>query len=512
MNLSNYYKETKFIALLTGLVISLVYGPLIFATEYHADLEYIILTKGSMYNWSALDRFGLILVKKLTSLSWYNPFFEGFLFIITLMITVFFLSYLFRILMGQISPMVPYIATALFLIFPTFTEQFYFRFQCFEMLFAMLLLLISALMLHTFIKDKKIYSAFIAVILSVISFGIYQAMLNLMITFYLGMFTLMLFNEEKKTIIRGTITCPSHFLISAFLYKLVCMIVCKSDGYFSDKIFWDDYPFSTCYHFVKHYIRNVLLGEKYVYTLSFLIMIIVSLIAFVMLLIKIKAKALLNLVGIIGLMIAPFLLAILQGFEAEARTQLSLPLSIAFLWLFVMAVIDKFYKKAFNKIDLSIPFIALAFICLIMNIVPSERLIYSYKMQADFDEAIMHEIAMDLTNYNCKPDEDDALPVIILGQIPYSPNASCYEYNEENDLYILSSVFSLDKEVSPEYFFSTNRIIGAMNANGYKFKAPQESIFMNEAYANAASLPSFPNEGYILQTDNYVLVKLSDIN
>lgn len=510
MNLYKYFKETKLYTLFTGLIICLVYGPLVLSTGYHTDLEYIIADRGSMYNWSALDRFNLILLKKLTGLSWYNPFYEAFLFFITVFVLTFVMAWLISRLSVSIKPVAAYTASALFLIYPTFTEQYYFRFQCFEIAFGLFLLAVSGVCIHIFIKENKYWTIPVGIISAVLAFGIYQSMLNVMITFYIGMFTIMLFGEKAKTIGKGALVCTVHFISSCLLYKIICLIFCEKGGYFNDKIMWGNYPFSTCYHFVKHYIRNVLLGEKYVYTYVFAIVIVLSFVAFILLLIKEKAKALPKLAGLAGLIISPFILAILQGFEAEARTQLSLPLSIAFLWLFVYMVADKCIAS--KKFKLSWIATAIALVGIVINVIPCERLIYSYKMQADADRAYIDRLAIDLLAYDCKEGDVDALPVIIIGTLPYTPNSSCYEYNEENDLYILSSVFSLDAEVAPKYFFSTNRIIGAMNTAGYAIKAPVESAYMEEAYVLSEDMSCFPEDGYIRQTENYILVKLSDID
>lgn len=502
-----YFKDNKYYILIVTLLVSLVYGPLLFSTGYYTDLEYVINVKGSMYNWSLLDRFNLIWLKYLTGLKWFNPYYEAILFVVALFITVWLGAYLFTKLCNQIKSIAAFLGITLFLIFPTFTEQFYFQFQCFEMMVAILLLIISALFIHSSIINKKPLHTVFAIILSSLSFGIYQSMLNMIITIYLGMFLLMLFDIDNKTIGRGAITCTIHFISSAIIYKILCLIFCKGGGYFNDKIMWKQYPVSICYHFVKHYIRTVLLGEKYVYTFAFLISILLALACLILLFVNEKAKALFKCIGVIGLIISPFILSIIQGYDSEARTQLALPLATAFLWLFSFATISNLIKKKANLVSLALCIPAI--IMIVLNVIPCERLIYSRTILKQADRAYIHRISQDLSSFNCSIDGSNPLPVIIIGTLPTASNESCFVYNEENPLYILTSVFSLDADVEPKYFFSTNRILGAMNVNGYKYLMPNESTFMEEANYLSDNMPSFPTNGYIQETDNYILVKLN---
>ena len=193
-----FFKDNKYYILIVTLLISLVYGPLLFSTGYYTDLEYVINVKGSMYNWSLLDRFNLIWLKYLTGLKWFNPYYEAILFTVTSFITVWLGAYLFTRLCSKIKSIAAFIGITLFLLFPTFVEQFYFQFQCFEMMVAILLLILSALFIHSSIINKKPLIAIASIVLSVLSFGIYQSMLNMIITIYLGMFLLMLFEIYKR--------------------------------------------------------------------------------------------------------------------------------------------------------------------------------------------------------------------------------------------------------------------------------------------------------------------------
>lgn len=514
MSFKEFASKNKISLFFFSLFVSLVYLPLVFESGYYTDVEYIINNSNSFYNWSELGRFSLILIKQITGLSRFNPYLEAICFTVAIVILLIATAYLFSSLAKNTPGIVCFASAALFIVFPTFTEQFLFAFQSFEIVIGMLLIVISCILLSKEIRDLKYPLLIIAIILTTLSFGIYQSMQNNIITMYFGMFVLMLFTEEKKTIGRGAFLCTVHFISSFSLNKIICMLFCEEGSYFADKIMWKVFPFETCFHMVKHYIRTVLLAEKYMYTYSFLISICLALAALVFVLIRKKAKALLFIPGIAGIIISPFIIAIIQGFEPDARTQLALPLSIAFLFIFsYFAFFEKSSKEENpdNKIAkvFSIILITASFAMLFLNLSKTERLVYSRQIISKSDEANVLRIASDLKEFNCSASDSSSVPVIIIGTIPTAKNRICYEYNDENKDYILTSVFNLDANEEPKYFFSTNRILGYMEMLGYDYNKPSVSNYMEDAYAVSNDMPVFPSEGYIKETENFVVVNLS---
>lgn len=515
------FKQNALLCLIGSVISILAYAPLVFSKGYCADLEYMYQGNG-LYNWSELGRFNLILLKYIASFGKYKPILEGVLFSFT-MAALFVALFVFfvNIIKKENTSTVPAAFAALLcLVFPTFTEQYYFRFQCFEVAFALLLLILSNISLTDFIRTKKYPLAIISVILPALSFGTYQSMMNVAVTFYFGMFLVMLFNFDKGKIKFGAISCTLQFLLSLGLYKLITLIFCEKGSYIGNKVMWGQFPFSTCYHFIVHYIRVVLFGEKYVYTLSFLLCILLGFLAVILLFTKEKFKAVWSFAGFAGLCASPFIMAIIQGFEAEARTQLALPFAIGFLWFFSASVFSGIKEKSDkNSADSkkSLKTICFSFLCLIsvlslvLNFYKTEKLVISSKNIAQSDLTVTKEIMSDLSDFNCLLSSEDSKPVIFIG-IPNIPISNfSYTYNDENKLYMLTSVFSLDSGVEPKYFFSTNRVLGFCSFLGTDFNRPNVSNYMEEAYTSASDMPSYPEEGFIKESDNCIVVKLSDI-
>ncbi len=533
MGFPDFIKKNRIPAILFSALTALVYIPLVCSKYYCADLEYIVDSEGTIYNWSELGRYTLLLLKKITFTP-YNLYVESILFVITAFALTIALAYLLFCLDEKIKPVFAFFLASVALIFPTFAEQYYFKFQSFEVIFGILLLIVSFILLVHFLKTKSIISVILSVVLTVLSFGVYQSMLNIAVTSYIGIFLILLLKKDSRDAFRCIPLFTIHFILSFALNKVVALIFCKEGSYFADKIMWKQFPFSTCFHFVKHYIRVVLFAEKYVYTYSFLIAILFSLIALIILLINNKKDSLPSvnmafiMISFAVLLISPFIIAIIQGFEPDSRTQLALPFTIMFQILFADRVFANSSlikrKKTDDKaeyteteitedkrnIRIRILMIAILSVILLNNLIPTGRLIYSRMLINRSDEKNMIAIGEDLKDFNCSLDNPASVPVIIIGTLPTESNVICYRYNEENKDYILLSVFDLDAETEPEYFFSTNRIVSAMNITAYRYNRPSLSNFMNDAYAEAAGMPAYPNAGYIKETDNFVVVNLGN--
>lgn len=522
MNFKDFFKKNKISILFFPLIVIAVYLPVVFNKSYCADLEYVQGAKGAIYNWNELGRYTLILLKRI-SFTPYNFILEGILFILIAFLTVNALSFFLHLINENVETFLLYIISTIALIFPTFAEQYYFKFQSAEVLFGIFLLSLSGIFLMQFIKDKKILPFFISILINVISFGIYQSMFNILLVMYIGIFTVLSVNSKKgdRLPLKTFLTVVIQFVLAFIANKILTSVFCKEGSYFSDKIMWKSYSFSDCFHFVKHYVRITLFAESPMYTYAFIASASLAFAALIILFIKDKRNGVNSLIGYTGLLISPFSIAIIQGFEPDSRTQLALPFSIAYLCFFTVSVLKKYVLcklsgegKADKKIRKNSPpayislFLLIFVLCL--NIYPTYRLVYTRMQINKSDSKNIAKIAGDLKNFNCTEGKSDATEVIFVGTLPYDDLPLCIKYDRENKDYILIPVFSLDADTEPQYFFSTNRILAAMDNAGYNFKKPVLSSNMNEAKPEASNMPSYPNAGYIKEFKNFVVVNLGN--
>ena len=245
MNFKEFFQKNRINLLFSPLLVIFAYAALIFNSSYCADLEYVLGSKGSIYNWNELGRYTLILLKKIFFTP-YNVILESVLFVIFAYLTVIFLAYLLYAINNKCNPIVIQLISCAALIFPTYSEQFYFKFQAAEVMFGIFFAVLSGIFLLQFINEKKIWALIVSVILNVLSFGIYQSMLNIVLVVYIGIFTCISLKKENEKTIRAVIVFPLQFLVSFALNKLVCLLFCCEGSYFADKIMWKQYSFDTC--------------------------------------------------------------------------------------------------------------------------------------------------------------------------------------------------------------------------------------------------------------------------
>ena len=522
MKFKEYFKKNKISVLFFPLAVIAVYLPIVFNNSYCADLEYVKGANGAIYNWNELGRYTLILLKKI-SFTPYSFILEGILFIVIAFLTVNALSFFLHLINEKADTFLLYIISATALIFPTFAEQYYFKFQSAEVLFGIFLLSLSGIFLMRFIKDKKILPFFISIVINVISFGIYQSMFNILLVMYIGIFLVLCVysKKEDRLALKTFLTVIIQFALAFILNKIVTLIFCKEGSYFTDKIMWKTYSFSDCFHFVKHYVRIVLLAESPMYTYAFIVSVVLAFAALIFLFIKDKRKGIAAFIGYTGLLISPFAIAVIQGFEPDARTQLALPFSIAFLCFFAVSVFDEYVlckPKDDGSADKTIKensplaYISLFLLILILclDIYPTYRLVCTRMQINKSDSRNIAKIAGDLNKLNCTEGEPDAVEVIFVGTLPYNDAPLCIKYDRENKDYILIPVFSLDADTEPQFFFSTNRILAAMDNAGYNFKKPAISNNMKDAINRAADMPVYPESGYIKEYKHFVVVNLGN--
>ena len=516
MKFKDYFKKNLIYILSFPLIVIAVYLPIVFNKSYCADLEYVQGAKGAIYNWNELGRYTLILLKKI-SFTPYNWILEGILFIIVSYLTLNALAYFMHLANSRLDTRLIFILSGIALIFPTFCEQYYFKFQAAEVLFGIFLLCLSGIFLIRTINDGEKLPFVISVVLTTLSFGIYQSMPNILLVMYIGLFLILCCTAKEKRILKNAfITVVIQFVLSFMANYLISHFLCKQGSYFSDKIMWNKLGASTCISYIKHYFKVVLLADSPMYSFAFIVALLIAYIALFVFFSKDILRVILTVLSIFGLIIAPFGIAIIQGFEPDTRTQLALPFSIAFLLFFALSVLgrktykeedaDEGEKKDSKPIYFGIIFLALV---LALNLIPSLRLVYTRYKIIQSDREHIQKIAGDLKEYNCLADSEDALDVIIIGTLPFYGDSVCVKSYLGTKEYILFSAFELDAHTPPTYFFSTNRILSAMETEGYYFKKPKVSNNMEDANNKAKDMPKYPENGYIKQYKHYVLVNLS---
>lgn len=486
----------------------LIYGLQVFNNYFYIDKETMVNQVGGFSAYGDVGRFGMIFVKKLLGLSWYNPYLEGTLLLITLWLTGMAGAYLFYSLDKRLKAASLGIFMMLFLGYPTYAEQFLFQYQAFGVVLGMLFLIVSDWFLMLALKEGDRLAFFLSLPLVVISFGIYQSMVPMQLCLYLGCFLMMLYGEEtegkKRNVFAAAGTMIVHFLIAFLIYELIAKVFFTHMDYLTSQVAWKDTEPRVVLWAIYDYIRVVLRAEGIFYTFCYDICWIIGLAAMVLLFLRLKWKSVWYGLGLLGVVLSPFFLTFLIGRFQFPRVQLTLPLACALLWLFGSHVIATELREAPGRA--ASVFLGFAgCIMIYMNAMPMMRLFYTRDVIGKADEMTAAMVIGDL-------DEIAALywgkPVIFIGHRQVPGNATCYE-SDVYDTYLLCSAFNMDYVFEPRSFYSTHRLLGFLRTLGFDFKGPS-MYMMPSAVEDSYDMGIWPMEGSIREFDDYIIVKLSD--
>ena len=137
-------------------------------------------------------------------------------------------------------------------------------------------------------------------------------------------------------------------------------------------------------------------------------------------------------------------------------------------------------------------------ILLVVNLSRSmNRIFYEDALKYQRDKALMESVITDLreANYNLSK------PVVFLG-LPDGP-----EFTMGSP--ISTSIYVWDRVYSKEDELESGRIIRFYNAHGYPVRV-EENFSREQLYTQAATMPSYPAEGYIKDWGSYVVIRLGE--
>lgn len=513
LGFAQFVRSHPWIAAGLAVMMGLLYGNQAFNNYFYIDKEVMVNNAGSFQAYGEVGRFGMIFAKKLFGLSWYNPYLAGGLLLVTLWLTGMAAAYLFYSIDPRLTAVSLGVFMLLFLVYPTYVEQFLFQYQAFEVVLGMLFLIISDWHLVLAIKERNKAAFLMSLPLVVISFGVYQSMVPLQMCLYLGIFLMLLYageaGGETKAVLAFIGKMILHFLIAFIVYEVIAKLFFTHMDYLTNQIAWKDTEFAIVIRAILGYILNVVKAEGIFYTQTYDICAVIGLAALGLLLVRLRWKAVWYGLGLLGAALSPFYLTVILGRSQFPRVQLTLPMACAVLWLFGIHVIVTELKASWKRAA----YVLLTFagcVMIYVNAMPMMRLFYTRDVIGKADEMTAVMVISDL---------DDILavyqgkPVIFIGHRQALVNETCYEYEEEvNGTYVVLSAFELDYVFEPRYYYSSHRLIGFFKTLGFsQFRGPTIDM-MPSAYEDSKDMVVWPLEGSIKEFDDYVIVKLGSMD
>lgn len=500
---AQYVRAHFALAAWVAVSVLLVYAKQAFSTDFYVDAEVILNHPQSVYNWGQIGRFGLIALKYLVDGNWYNPYLEAILFLAALWALGMAFSWLFSGFCAEASEGVRFLSIALFLFFPTYADQFMFRFQSFEFAFAMLLAVFATHYLYMAVTEKDRAAMAVAVFLSVFSFGIYQSMVNLQICVHVAvwLFSLeRLRTEERKKLLLGM---TSHFFVSLAVYCAIVKLFFDSGNYLSGQAGWLSGDVAHALRNVLAYIKRVLFAMDVFYPVTYMACVCACAAFLGRELRRRRGMFPVYAAGVVCLLASPFFLAIATGTPSPYRAQCMLPFVCASLWLFFASRVRR------RGAALRACFIAAGCVLLICQLSVLMRLFYTQDMIREADEIIAARMVERIDEFGGAAQEK---PVVFLGHLAAKPNASCYTKAQAAS-YLSYSVYEFayieGVPVEKPNYFNTGRILGYFETLGFRYQMPTAEV-VETAKAAGVDMGCFPAPDSVREMEQCIVVKLSE--
>ena len=476
----------------------ILWTPLVCSTNYRFDSERMLYdAEIKLAQYQSEGRFGLVWLMRLMGLDAWHPVKSGILFL-----TFFSLAGLViclglnRITEGRLNR-----GCALFLLLygtcPILAYHLYFTLQIAPVGLAMLLAAGTAWSDARMITERPasawqaVLRYAVSLVLLVLVMSVYQAL----IVFYAAVLGIFLFcdnqsRHRKHGWARMWITA-ARVLLSLAVYILVSGLG-RHEGYhyIQYQVKWGLEPFLDC-------LMNIgIEGGKMLVPIHSACLTVfpaaVCMLLYRMFRTKdrgtVRGQAWLYAILLLAL---PLAMSILVGNRTVPRMQFALPLIAAFLAVFCGAEAEK--RKKF-----------LTVLCCIMIMLQAAlvvRLLHTDNMRNRFDTEIRDRIAADLDGRG-----EDGKPVVFIGCLSFEDDSLLMEKQDVYGLSFFEWVYNPERPGS-----ATPAAVRLLRTySGIPYQAVTQNAKMQEAARIAAEAPAYPADGYILETDDMIIIKLSD--
>jgi len=520
------------IALLIAITIALFfcYGIKLFQYSIGIDTEQFLAHKTQQFeHFVQIGRFGFTFLHWLLHINEFNPFTASLsTFCLIWLFTVSW-SYIIAIFQQKTEKNYALIPFALvFITSPIWAEQFYFTLQSTEVAFMVLLCPFAIYFLFKgFIYNEigKIIFAFLSLVLMT---SVYQAMAVLFCCGMFACFLLLLETSNYKPSVYRNLCLKFLVTVTAamILYSIIDRVIIppifniEKSLYFDNMNQWgqisvkesilkislfayiltvgtipqiQEIASSIIANNVGMEKANAIVNDSRVFGNILLLPLAIF---FIIKVANIARKKILSgnrfLYVLAGILIplSIMFLAITGGSKPPMRAVYVLPFAFAFMFFFLMKI---YSKKTFAVIAI------LALLTATYQAQITAQLFYSDQLRYNEDVRLAYEIQ----DIIIKTDSTENLPIVIIGNYDVSKK---FHANFLKGEIIGYSFFEFGKDTREK----TERCLDFMRSLGINFNSPSDEQ-LERAINEAASMPSYPNIGYIKKFPNVIVVKFSTL-
>lgn len=500
--------------IISMLFLLLAFGQKLFSNTFSIDTQGIIQNNDALYkSWFELERFGLVLFKKLTGTYLYNNALASFTMVVFFGISAMVWAYLLCSASHtmKLQPaffIIPYVAS------PIFAEMLGFLLLGPEISIAAILTAISLMMWANAAASSSAKQRILLVIASIVcatlSFTMYLAMVTFFITGTAILYVLKYSDSkyqnhdknESRAFLIGSVVI---FVVSYALYKLLNALAMKVKGvttnaYISDQSRWGKDSPSVILHNMGSHILALYSGEGIFYSVIFSICALCVFVAAIYHVIT-KKISLFSCLVVLLIVLSPTIMSFVLGGIPSVRTEMTYPLAFSFITMVLFSgIVFTIQRNAQSIRAEAVTIVAWILIIAIgwNQALITSRIFYTENIVFTQDVLTAQEIKsrIDELGLGEHPNE----PLVFAGNHVAKCNPDCYSADQLG----LTGRSMLEIGFSTEHGTGVKKQFMVDVLGVYYNSATSEQIEQSEELAE--SMPHWPDPGSVAEKDGIIIV------
>lgn len=500
--------------IISMLFLLLAFGQKLFSNTFSIDTQGIIQNNDALYkSWFELERFGLVLFKKLTGTYLYNNALASFTMVVFFGISAMVWAYLLCSASHtmKLQPaffIIPYVAS------PIFAEMLGFLLLGPEISIAAILTAISLMMWANAAASSSAKQRILLVIASIVcatlSFTMYLAMVTFFITGTAILYVLRYSDSkyqnhdknESRAFLIGSVVI---FVVSYALYKLLNALAMKVKGvttnaYISDQSRWGKDSPSVILHNMGSHVLALYSGEGIFYSVIFSICALCVFVAAIYHVIT-KKISLFSCLVVLLIVLSPTIMSFVLGGIPSVRTEMTYPLAFSFITMVLFSgIVFTIQRNAQSIRAEAVTIVAWILIIAIgwNQALITSRIFYTENIVFTQDVLTAQEIKsrIDELGLGEHPNE----PLVFVGNHVAKCNPDCYSADQLG----LTGRSMLEIGFSTEHGTGVKKQFMVDVLGVYYNSATSEQIEQSEELAE--SMPHWPDPGSVAEKDGIIIV------
>lgn len=500
--------------IISMLFLLLAFGQKLFSNTFSIDTQGIIQNNDALYkSWFELERFGLVLFKKLTGTYLYNNALASFTMVVFFGISAMVWAYLLCSASHtmKLQPaffIIPYVAS------PIFAEMLGFLLLGPEISIAAILTAISLMMWANAAASSSAKQRILLVIASIVcatlSFTMYLAMVTFFITGTAILYVLKYSDSkyqnhdknESRAFLIGSVVI---FVVSYALYKLLNALAMKVKGvttnaYISDQSRWGKDSPSVILHNMGSHILALYSGEGIFYSVIFSICALCVFVAAIYHVIT-KKISLFSCLVVLLIVLSPTIMSFVLGGIPSVRTEMTYPLAFSFITMVLFSgIVFTIQRNAQSIRAEAVTIVAWILIIAIgwNQALITSRIFYTENIVFTQDVLTAQEIKsrIDELGLGEHPNE----PLVFVGNHVAKCNPDCYSADQLG----LTGRSMLEIGFSTEHGTGVKKQFMVDVLGVYYNSATSEQLEQSEELAE--SMPHWPDPGSVAEKDGIIIV------